>query len=477
MIRRRHSARCLALATTLVVVALPGAAAQTLDRSRPPASAPAAPYTFPKVQTRTLPNGLRLILIEDHALPLVAVRAVVGVDSLNDPVGKEGLYVLTTGMLREGTTSMTAEQLSSASSALGNVVLPLRFTTISQNFERSLALMADMLAHPAFPQPALDRLKATLAATQQRFLQAAATVPNKIFLVQLFGSDHPLARATSALDASTASITRDELQHFHETFFRPNNTTLIVVGDVREQDAVAAVASSFGSWERGSVPKASVPPTRTPPPTTIYLLDRPGVAQTNVVVGTLGPPRSSPDFAALEVMAPILGASGGSRLYQNLRERHGYMYSGTPAAVVWRREPMPSVIYGSAVVNAEKTDSALIEWLGELRGIRQRPPTYQEMMLARGSLTDALPVQMETDDLVANRVLSMVQNGVPLDFYNSYGTRIAAVTPAAVSAAAARYLDLGHLVIVVAGDRKVIEAGLRAANIGPIVIVNESGKP
>ena len=123
-----------------------------------------APFAFPKVQTRTLPNGLRVVLIEDHALPLVAVRAVVGVDSLDDPVGKEGLFVLTAGMLREGTVSMTGDQLLAAASSLGNVVFPLRFTTITQNFDRSLELMADMLIHPSFPQPALDRVKATLAA-------------------------------------------------------------------------------------------------------------------------------------------------------------------------------------------------------------------------------------------------------------------------------------------------------------------------
>jgi predicted Zn-dependent peptidase len=158
-------------------------------------------------------------------------------------------------------------------------------------------------------------------------------------------------------------------------------------------------------------------------------------------VGTLGPDRASPDFAALEVLAPILGASSGSRLAQNLRERHSYMYSGTPAAVTWRRGTTPSVIGGSAAVSTAKTDSALIEWLGELRGAVQRQPTEQEMVLARGALTGALPAQIETDDLVANRVMSMLQNDVPLDFYNSYGTRIATVTPASVTAAAGKYLD------------------------------------
>jgi predicted Zn-dependent peptidase len=217
-----------------------------------------------------------------------------------------------------------------------------------------------------------------------------------------------------------------------------------------------------------------IPPPR---PTTIYLLDRPGAQQSYVFLGTLGPIRTSPDFAALEVMAPILGASTGSRLAQNLRERHAYMYSGTPAAVTWRRRDVPAVIGGSAAVSTVKTDSALIEWLAELRGAFERPPTEQEMTLAQGALVAALPAQLETLDLIANRVMSMLQNDVPLDFYNSYGTRIAAVRPADVTAVARKYLDLSHLVIVVAGDRAVVEPALRAANIGPIVIVDEREKP
>jgi zinc protease len=274
-----------------------------------------------------------------------------------------------------------------------------------------------------------------------------------------------------------APITREDLQRFHGAYFRPNNTTVVVVGDVREAEVVAAVTKRFGMWERGTVPARPSGPAPPPRATTIYLLDRPGAQQSYAFVGTLGPDRASPDFAALEVLAPILGASSGSRLAQNLRERHSYMYSGTPAAVTWRRGSTPSVIGGSAAVSTAKTDSALIEWLGELRGAVQRQPTEQEMVLARGALTGALPAQIETDDLVANRVMSMLQNDVPLDFYNSYGTRIATVTPASVSAAAGKYLDASRLVIVVAGDRKTLEPALRATNIAPVVVVDERGKP
>jgi zinc protease len=467
----------LALALPAVIVSARSGLAQGLDRTKQPAAGAPAPFVFPKMDTTRLNNGLRVVVVENHSLPLVAVRVVVAVDSLDDPEGKEGLFALTAGMLREGTTTRTGEQIASEIAMLGNSVTSSRFTTIPQNLEASLGIAADMLMHPTFPDTALARLKATLAAARQRELQVPATVPNRVFLAQLFGPTHRIARAAGGNDGSMKAIMRDDLAHFHSTYYRPNNTTLVVVGDVRPTNIVALASKIFGSWPSlpGGVPSPNNPVLHAGP-TTMYLLDRPGVQQSYVFVGTVGPERNSPDFAALETMAPILGASAGSRLYDNLRGRHGYMYSGTPATVAWPYRRMPSIIGGSAAVAAPKTDSALVEWLQELRGMGERAPTEQEMKLARGALVDALPAQFETDDLVANRLMSMLQTGVPLDFYNSYARRIEAVTSADVRAVAAKYLDSSHLVIVVAGDRKLVEPLLRAANIAPIVIVDDAGK-
>jgi zinc protease len=282
-----------------------------------------------------------------------------------------------------------------------------------------------------------------------------------------------MARAVLFSAASVGSITRDDIVKFHESYVRPNTTTLIVVGDVREAEAMPIIAKAFADWKRGGLASAPSPPPESSSSTTIYLMDRPGIQQTLIFVGTLGPSRSSADFAALEMMGPILGSTPASRLQQNLRERHSYMYSATPATIVWRRAPVPSMIYGSAPIATAKTDSALVEWIAELRGIAERAPTDDEMRLARGTLLGTLPAQVETDVGVADRIMYMVQNAVPLDYYNRYVTEIGAVTPAEVLAAAQRAVDTHKLVIVVAGDRKVIEAGLRAANIAPIVVVDE----
>ena len=468
--------RCVAAATFVSLsLARPGLA-QELDRTRRPIAEAPAPFEFPKIETHRLPNGLSIVVVENHSLPLVAVRAVVKADSLDDPIGKEGLATLTSHMLPEGTTSRTAEQIASEIAALGSPVTPSRFTTIPQNLGKSLELMADMLIHPTFPDSALARIKGTLTAAKQRELQGPASLPNRVFLARLYGIDHPIARAVRANEASIHAITRDDVVRFHTTRYRPNLTTLVVVGDVRAADVVTAVAKALGSWRPGELPTTAAP-VHAPGPTAIYLIDRPGVQQSYVFVGTLGPPRASKDFAALEAMAPILGASVSSRLLDNLRERHAFIYAGLPLAVVWRRNGFPSLIGGSVAAATAKTDSALIEWLGELRGMTRRPPTPEEMKLARSWLVDALAAQTETDDLIANRVTSMLQSDTPLDFYNSYGRRIEAVTSADIGAVAAKYLDPSHLVIVVAGDRTVVEPLLRAANIAPIVVVDDAGKP
>ena len=449
--------------------------AQGLDRAkRPVVDAPAA-FAFPKMQTHRLSNGLLVVVIENHALPLVAVRAVVGADSLDDPDGKEGLYTLTSNMLPEGTTTRSAEQIASEVAMLGSTVTPSRFTTIPQNLGKSLELMADMLMHPTFPDSALARLKVSLTAAKQRELQVPSTLPNRVFLSRLYGDDPQMARALRASGASIGAITRNDLVQFYSDHYRPNATTLVVVGDVRAADAIAVASNAFQLWRPAELPKMPIP-KRSFAPTTIYLIDRPGVQQSYVFVGTLGPGRNSKDFAALEAMAPILGSSVSSRLLAELRERHGFVYAGTPFTAVWRRDPFPSLIGGSAAVATAKIDSALAGWLAELRGMARRAPTSDEMTLARAWLVEALPAQIETDDLVANRVMSMLQSGTPLDFYNSYGRRIQAVTSEEVRAAAEKYIDLSHLVIVVAGDRKVVEPLLRAANIAPIVIAGDAGK-
>ena len=271
-------------AASFVLVAA-SAGAQTLDRSTRPAAPPIRSFTLPNAKTQKLANGVRIIVIEDHALPLVTVRAVVDVDSLRDPVGKEGLFTIVSGMLREGTKTMSADQQTAAFAELGNSVTPFKFTTIPANVDRSLALMADMLEHPSFPEAALTRRKGALVGIMQRKLESITAEPNQILLNQLLGADDATARSYVASSASITSITHDDVAKFYATYFQPSATTIIVAGDVQTASAVAEIKKQFDGWSGSAIPARVASAAIVSHPTTIYLFDQPGAKQTQIAVG------------------------------------------------------------------------------------------------------------------------------------------------------------------------------------------------
>lgn len=452
-----------------------GANAQMLDRSKRPTPGPAPAFTFPKMESRSLPNGLQVTVVENHELPVVAVRAIIEGGALIDPVGKEGLYGLMTGMLREGTATMTADQLSEAFADLGNSVNPTGFTTITQNLDRSLDLMGDMIMHPAFAQPAIDRQKANTITNIQRAKEQPQFIAQRLFGTILYGEGHPYQRA--ATEQSVGGLTRDDLVRFHDEYARPQNVRLVVVGDVTPAYVMPRIEHAFGMWQKGGTTVAyQVPAPRSTDKTTIYLYDRPNSPQSVVTIGQVGPARSSEDFYALDVMNTVFGALSGSRLNQNLREKHAYTY-GANSAWQWRRAPENATFLGSSSIVAPKTDSAVIEWVKELRGIRgERPVTDKEMAFARTNRVAGLPASLESNDQVAGAVSNILQNNLPPDYYQQYVRHVSTITAADVAAVASKYINPDNTTIVIVGDRKVIEPGLRAANVAPIVIVDENGK-
>jgi len=461
--------------TAMVALALPviAAGSQNVDRSVRPPAAPPPKFKFPKIETHTLANGVRVIVVENHALPLVAVRILFGADSTADPPGKEGLYAVTLGALREGTASMSSDQLADAFADVGATVAPTGFTTTTQGFARGLELAGEMVMHPLLDQAGIDRRKAAQSALARRVAQTPITLPRHLFYSTLYGANDPYVRSLVPTDASIAAITRDDVARFYEQYVRPNTTVVVLVGDLRTGSALAAVARVFGGWHAPAASTQSdVAPAPAARPTTIYLCDVPG-ARAYLYVGNLGPPRSSPDVYAVETAAGV----SGIRMQQSLRENRSFIYSGT-AGMVWRRDPELSAYVGSTSVNPGKVDSALVEWLSLLRGLRgDRPATGQELDAVRRNRVGALPARIDGPDSLAARVAELVRGRLPLDYFDQYAVRMASVAPADVAAAAAKYIDLEHLIIVVTGDRATIEPALRAAKIAPVVIVDPNGKP
>jgi len=457
------------------LLAVQPARAQTLDRSQRPVAPPAAPFRLPAVEMRTLRNGIPVAVIQNHTLPIVAVRAVIDAGPLLEPADRAGLANLVNGMLAEGTTTRTADQLAQAFADIGTQVTPSGFTTIDQNLDRALELMGDMLMHPAFPDPALARNKANTLANLRRLREQPGFLADRVFNSVLFGPDHPYARV--ATEQTVGAVTRADLVSFHSDWFRPQNVKLVVVGDITPADAAARLERVFGAWPAGGkTARYEVPAARPSAPTTIYLLDRPNSPQSTVRVGQVGPPRDTPDYYALETMNTVFGGLSGARLNSNLREAHAYTY-GAGSGLVWRRPPQVSTFRGQSDIVAAKTDSAIIEWLREVRGIRgERAITDTELSFARNNRTAGLPLRFETVTQVAFAIADLLQNGIPTNFYDTYAQRIGALGAADLAGVATKYLDPQRSVIVVVGDRKVVEPGLRALGM-PLVIVDENGNP
>jgi len=445
-----------------------------VDLTVPPTLAPPPALRLPAVTTRTLPNGLKLVVVEQHELPLADFILDVRTGGEADPAGKAGTASLTSGMLSEGTTTRSALEIADQAAYLGVRVgagSGWEQSTVSLHaptaqLDSGLALFADVALHPAFNAPDLERVRKVRLTALQQVRDRGPAIADRAYANALYGEQHPYGRPLSGSETSVADITRDDLVKFYTTYFRPNNATLLVVGDVRADDIERRVLALFGNWQRADVPAVAEGTVSAPKATTVVLIDKPGAAQSSFRLGGIGVPRSTDDYFAIEVMNTILGGSFTSRLNQNLRETHGYTY-GAGSGFSMRRSAGPFV--ASAEVVSAKTDSAFVEFLKELRAIRDTVPA-DELAKAKRYLQLGLPQDFETTGSIAFQMLPLVTYGIPLNFYDTAVQRIGAVTQADVQRVARKYVDPDRLTIVIVGDRKLIEPGLRALNPGEIII-------
>jgi zinc protease len=470
-------ARTARLAFGLVALGAlgPELSAQALDRTQRPTPTEQPPLTFPAITVRKLANGIDVAVMRDTRLPVVSIQAVLDISAAVDPVGKTGLGSFTQSMLDEGTTSRTADQIAVAAAALGGGVSATSVYTITANLDSALALMADQLLHPSFPEAALERLRANELASLQHQKESPDYLAGAVFRRLVYGVDHPYSREET--EASVKAITRDDLVAFHARYIRPPNIRFVVVGDITPDEAVAKLKPYFEGLPPGTSGRVDIPAPSGPGQTKVYLYDRPGSPQSIIMIGTLGPRRDTPDYQAIRVMNSILGGAFSSRINLNLRERHGYTY-GARTGFTFRRVPEIGGFSASADVQTNKTDSAAIEFMRELREIREeRPVTAEEFKFARDQLIKQLPLQFETIQQRASAITNLLMNNLPLNYYETLSAEIAAVTPEQTEATAKKYLTPDQFAIVVVGDRKLIEPGLRAANLAPVVVVDLDGKP
>ena len=453
----------------------------TVDRTKPPELGPPPRVSLPPIVTRQLANGLKLLIVEQHELPLADFVLLVGSGGTADPSGKTGIANLAATMLREGTTTRKSLDIADQTSFLGVGLFPqaswesstLSLHTPTAQLDSALALFADVALHPSFPANEFDRIKKNRLTELLQLRDQGPAIANLAFPAILYGSAHPYGAPLVGTEATVTSLTTADLQSYYQANFKPNNATLIVVGDVNPTQIEQKINALFGSWQRGDVAQLTYGEPPKSSATTIYLIDKPGAAQSSFRIGAVGVPRSTKDYFALTVMNTILGGSFTSRLNQNLREARGYTY-GAGSRFDMRRAAGPFT--ASAEIVSAKSDSALLEFMKELNGIRQTVPA-DELSRAKRYLQLQLPGNFETTQEIASALVPVALYGLPLDYYNNYVQSVEAVTQADVTRVAQQYINPGSLAIVIVGDRKTIEEALKSTNIGPISIRDMRGQP
>jgi predicted Zn-dependent peptidase len=452
------------------------AVAQTTFPTTPPRPGPAAPLAPPAPVVRKLANGLTVMYVRRTELPTVQGTLVVrGAGNTDDPAQIPGLASFTASMLDEGAGGRSSLQLADALETLGANLsassgwdaTQVSLYSLSGNFAQALQLMADVVARPDFPEREVSRLREERLTALARSRDEPAAIANNAFPALVYGAQHPYGRF--ATTDATRMLDRARVQAFHAARYRPENSTLVLVGDVRPETLHPVVERALGAWRAtGAAPAATtLPAAPAIARSVVYLVDKPGAAQSQIRIGHPGVARSSPDYYALQVLNTILGGAFTSRLNTNLREVHGWSY-GAGSSYSMRQNAGPFTAQAGVVT--AKTDSSVMEFMRELKRIRSEPVTAEELDKAKRYLALGFPQSVETNPQVAGQLAGLVTYGIDPNFLSTYVQRVMAVTIDDVRRVANQYVRPDNAVIVVVGDRSAVEAGLRAANVAPVEI-------
>jgi zinc protease len=421
---------------------------------------------IPTPAIQTLPNGLQVVVVERHTLPLITLRLVVKSGAECDPPNLPGTAALVNGLLTEGTVRRTSREIAEAIDSVGGVADNdvdwdssfLSLSVLTDRADLAFDLVSDMIAHPAFQAAEVERQRkqalSGLQVDQDDPVYLADMAAQKlIFSGTAYG--HP---ENGTLE-SVRRIRAQDLRDFHRRYYQPANCILAVVGDITVKDAMELAAKYFSAWKNGNVPAGA--PSGDPAPSGerwAVAIDKSGAVQTEIRIATPGVPHDSPDYLALSVANEILGGPSENRLFKALRTRQGLTY-GASSDLVCRRH-LGALLAKTSTRTSETVRSAHIA-LEQIQGLHDHGINRQELETAQSYLVGHLALEFETSENVATKVLELIQEGLPLNYWNHYPDNIRAVTTDAVAAAAKRYLDTDHDVMVLVGNISEFQKDLK----------------
>ena len=445
-----------------------------------PKAGPNPKFALPAIEKTKLSNGLEVWMVEHRELPIVAMNLVMRSGQANEPDNRTGLANMTASLLDDGTKTRSAVDITNQLQAIGVQGINsnsgwdstnVSIQTLTKNLDPALDIYADVIMNAAFPASEIESLRGrTLVGLRQQKANPNA-VSNVVYNRVLYG-DHPYGRDNN--EASVKAITRDDIVKFYESTYRPNNGVLIVVGDFNKAELKTKLERAFEAWKPGDLTNRDLPEPKALDKTGIYIVDRPNSAQSVVSIGHVGVDRGSPDYFPVVVMNSILGGGITSRISMNLREDKGYTY-GAGSGFTFRRGAGPFRAGGD--IQTAVTKEAVMEFMKELNNIRgTAPATQRELDYNKQSLIRRYPANFETPGAISNQLSNLVTYGLPDTYFNDYIAKVNAVTLEDVNRVAKRYLDPSKMAIVIVGDRKTIEPGLKALGYG-ITVLDTEGKP
>lgn len=454
------------------------------DRSKMPVPGQFPEVKFPDLQRARLANGINLVLAERHAVPVVLLTMQVDAGFAADQFAIPGTARMAMSMLDEGTTHRTALQISEELGLLGASLgagSELDFSMVSlsalkSTLDPALEIFADVILNPSFPESDFKRLQQQLIAVIQQEKAQPLGIATRVFPRILYGPDHAYSNPLSGSGTveSVARLTPADMKKFHETWFKANNATLLIVGDTTLEEITPKIERLFAKWQTGEVPSKNIGEVKPPKAATIYLIDRPGSIQSIILAGHATLPKANPIEPAIEAMNTILGGAFSSRINLNLREDKHWSYgAGTflPAA----RGPRPFIAY--APVQSDKTRESMTELSREFRDILgHQPITPDELAKAQESLTLQLPGQWETMSAVAGTISEIVGYRLPEDYVTTYPDKIRSLSIEEVIKAARVVIQPDQMVWVVVGDRGQVEGEIRKLGWADIQIMDADGQ-
>lgn len=450
-----------------------------------PKPGPNPSFALPAIDKQKLSNGMNVWIVKQSELPIVSMNMVFNSGGTADPQDRAGLASFTAGLLNTGTKTRSAVEIANQLQAIGASVnagsgwdsANVSMQTLTKNLDKALEIYSDVVMNPTFPETELETLRRRALVGLLQRKDNPNAISSVVYNSLLYGKNHPYGKSLTGDEASIKAVKKAELENFYATYYRPNNATLIVVGDTDAKTIMPKLESAFGGWKAADVPKITTPENVTFDKPGIYIVDKPGAAQSVVSIGQVGVSRDNPDFFPLQVMNSILGGQFSARVNMNLREEKGYTYG---ARTGWNFRRGAGPFEASADVQTAVTKESVQEFMKELNGIRGAiPVTPAELEYNKQSIIRRFPQGFETVGQISGQLSNLVVYGLPDSYFNEYISKVNAVTVADVNRVANKYLTPDKMAILIVGDRKAIEPKLREIEVwgSTIRLLDAEGNP